>query len=58
MLFCYRRQSFNKIEIWLKQVKTNSDPDCKVFLIGNKVDLPDRVISIEEGIKCKKRARV
>ena len=56
-IICYSvtdRQSFNEIEIWLKQVKANSDPDCKVFLIGNKVDLPDRAISCEEGIKCKK----
>ena len=32
----------------------NSDPDCKVFLIANKIDLPNRVVSSEEGMKYKK----
>ena len=32
----------------------NADPDCKVFLIANKIDLPDRVVSSEEGMKFKK----
>ena len=48
------RKSFDDIEIWLKQLKTHGSPDCKIFLIGNKVDLPDRVVSSEEGINCKK----
>ena len=47
-------KSFQDIEIWLKQLKTHGTPDCKIFLIGNKVDLPDRVVSSEEGINCKK----
>ena len=56
-IICYSvtdRKSFEETEIWLKQVKFNSDPDCKVFLIGNKIDLPNRVVSSEEGIECKK----
>ena len=54
---CYSvndRKSFEEAEIWLKQVKMNSDPDCKVFLIANKIDLPNRVVSSEEGMKYKK----
>ena len=56
-LICYSVndiKSFEEIEIWLKQVKMNSDPDCKVFLIANKIDLPDRVVTTEQGIDCKK----
>ena len=56
-IICYSvtdRKSFEETEIWLKQVKSNSDPDCKVFLIANKIDLPDRVVSSEEGMDCKK----
>jgi small GTP-binding protein len=56
-LICYSvndLKSFEEIEIWLKQVKMNSDPDCKVFLIANKIDLPDRVVSAEQGIEFKK----
>ena len=28
--------------MWLKELKTHSNPDAKVFLIGNKVDLEDK----------------
>jgi len=47
------RKSFNDIEIWLKQLKTYGSPDCKIFLIGNKIDLPNRLVSSEEGINFK-----
>ena len=56
-ILCYSvtdRKSFEEIEIWLKQLKMNADPDCKVFLIANKIDLPNRVVSSEEGMNCKK----
>ena len=42
--------SFDSIDQWLKELKSNSSPDIKIFLIGNKVDLEDqRVISFEQG---------
>ena len=47
------KKSFTDIEIWLKQVKTYASPNCKIFLIGNKIDLPNRLVSTEEGINCK-----
>ena len=56
-IICYSvndRKSFEEAEIWLKQVKMNSDPDCKVFLIANKIDLPNREVTSEEGMKYKK----
>ena len=56
-IICYSvtdRKSFEETEIWLRNVKANSDPNCKVFLIGNKIDLSDRVVSTEEGINLKK----
>ena len=34
--------SFNNIEKWLNDVKTQSNPDVKIFLIGNKADLEDK----------------
>ena len=51
------KKSFEDIEVWLKQVKTHGTPECKIFLIGNKVDLPDRVVTSEEAIICKKENR-
>jgi GTPase SAR1 family protein len=36
----------------LKELRSNSSPDTKIFLIGNKCDLKDeRVISYEKGQK-------
>lgn len=46
--------SFIEIKDWYKQLKERSSPNCKVFLIGNKVDLVEqRVITTEMGEKCK-----
>ena len=48
-------RSFTDVGIWVKQLKANSNPDVKMFLVGNKNDLEDeRVISEEEGKKCCK----
>ena len=46
-------QSFNDIDIWLKQVKTYGASSCKIFLIANKIDTGEREVSTEMGIKCK-----
>ena len=36
-------------------MRSNSSPDIKIFLIGNKADLKkDRVIKIEQGIQMQK----
>ena len=36
------KESFNHIETWLKEVKLQSNPDIKIFLIGNKSDLDEQ----------------
>ena len=42
--------SFDSIDQWLKELKSNSSPDIKIFLIGNKVDLENqRAVSTEQG---------
>lgn len=44
------RQSYDNINFWLKDVKNQSSPDTKIFLIGNKNDLEDsRAINIKEA---------
>ena len=36
----------------MKELKTNSSPDIKIFLIGNKIDLEEhRVVKFEQGRK-------
>ena len=42
--------SFNNLETWLNEIKSQSNPETKIFLIGNKADLEDRRnISFETG---------
>ena len=44
------KESFTHIESWLKEVKLQSHPDVKIFLIGNKSDLEEeRKVSKEEA---------
>ena len=53
------KSSFENIDMWLKELRTHSNPDAKVFLIGNKVDLDnERVISKEEGEKFKEENKL
>ena len=33
------KDSFDNIDVWLKDLRMHSNPDAKVFLIGNKLDL-------------------
>ena len=47
------KNSFNDVNIWLKQVKTFGTSSCKIFLIGNKIDTDCREVSYEQGLKCK-----
>ena len=35
-------ESFYHIESWLKDIKQQSNPDVKIFLIGNKADLEEK----------------
>jgi small GTP-binding protein len=34
-------ESYNNIENWLNEIKTQSNPETKIFLIGTKADLED-----------------
>ena len=40
------------MDLWLKDLKANSSPDIKIFLIGNKSDLEDqRKINADQAKK-------
>lgn len=48
------QKSFDDLDMWLKDLRSNSSPDIKIFLIGNKIDLEDeRVIPKEKAEKFK-----
>ena len=47
--------SFDDIEKWLRELRTHSNPDAKIFLIGNKIDLEnEREVSKEMGERFSK----
>lgn len=44
--------SFDDLDLWIKEVKTYSNPDIKLILIANKADLEsNRKISFDQGMK-------
>lgn len=44
------RQSFDKVQNWIDDVREERGKDVVIMLIGNKIDLPDkREVSLEEG---------
>jgi len=48
------KESFQHAENWLNDLKNQSNPNVRVFLVGNKCDLEDqRVISKEDGERFK-----
>ena len=36
------QNSFNHVQIWLKEVEENAEKDCLIMLVGNKAVLNDR----------------
>ena len=45
-------ETLKKINVWLRDIKDNiNDDDCVIFLIGNKMDVKTRDISISEEAK-------
>ena len=46
------KESFTNLDVWLKDIKLQSHPDIKIFLVGNKTDLEEsRVVDFEEAKK-------
>ena len=51
--------SFKHAENWLTDLKTQANPNVRVFLVGNKSDLEDeRVIPREEGERFKEEKKL
>jgi len=43
--------SFQDIRQWLIQIKEHAPQSCKIILVGNKIDITNRVVTKEEGEK-------
>ena len=53
------RESFEHINIWLKEIKIHSHPDVIIILIGNKSDLEEeRKVTYEEAKKFKEENKL
>ena len=53
------RNSYEHAENWLNDLKNQSNPSVRVFLIGNKCDLEaNRAVSIEEGENFKTQKKL
>ena len=49
------KESFDNIDIWLKELRIHSNPNAKVFLVGNKIDLEnERKVDTDQGEKYAK----
>jgi len=53
IILCYalnNRESFERLEYWMKEIKENASDGVCIVLAGTRSDLPDeRVVSIDEG---------
>ena len=48
------KESFEHAENWLNDLKSQANPDVRVFLVGNKADLEEQgQVTKEEGLKFK-----
>jgi small GTP-binding protein len=53
------RESFDRTRYWFEFARVHSPDTCKVFLVGNKIDLSrTRAVSFEEGAQCSKDHRL
>ena len=44
------KESFKNVEVWYNEIREKSNPDVKIFLVGNKIDLDEsREVQKEEG---------
>ena len=46
-------QTYENVKNWISQIREEANPNVKIYLVGNKIDLPKekRVVNIEDGEK-------
>lgn len=45
-----KRESFESIKVWVNELKKNIQEKIVMFVVGNKIDLPNRQVSTPEMI--------
>ena len=49
------KESFEKVEYWVEEIKSKAEENIKCILIGTKCDMNKREVSEEEGIELGKK---
>lgn len=49
------RGSFTDIETWMKQIEESTNGGIELMILGNKLDVEERMISTEEGEEIAKK---
>jgi Ras-related protein Rab-11A len=44
-----KEKSFRNVRNWVQNVREHADPSVEILIVGNKSDLPYRVISRAQG---------
>ncbi len=52
------RESFQNIETWMKQIKLHANENVCMTLVATKSDIPERIISTEEGQKLAEKYNI
>ncbi|HMF33309.1 MAG TPA: Rab family GTPase, partial [Candidatus Lokiarchaeia archaeon] len=50
-----RRETFEAIERWVSEARQGGKEGIKLILVGNKMDIPERQVTFEEGAEMGKR---
>lgn len=46
---CTNKESFNRAEKWFQELKEICTNNPRIILVGNKIDLPNKVVDTEDG---------
>ncbi|GJQ82753.1 hypothetical protein Trydic_g19762 [Trypoxylus dichotomus] len=46
-----KRESFESVKLWVNELKKNIPEKIVMFVVGNKIDLPNRQVSNEEALQ-------
>lgn len=44
-----QEQTFTNVTNWLKQIESHASQDVALILVANKIDLPNRQVTKEQG---------
>lgn len=54
---CTNKESFNRAEKWFQELKEICNNNPRIILVGNKIDLPNKVVNTEDGQNLAKKYR-